>query len=156
MQTFTLARRGETRLSTWGELSGPNGGVICKILERGACNPDHVRIPAATYTIQRKPLGSSEFDGTFKDLLGDLYKGILWLPNVPGRSNIEIHSANVIEQLLGCLATGTSISLDTNKDYMISGGTSRPGFVAAYKAISPAIDAGGAQIAIHDIAELTA
>lgn len=151
MQTFTLARRGETRLSTRGELSGPNG-VICKILERGAANPDHVRIPAATYEIKRKPLGTSEFDATLGGLMGSSYKGILWLHDVPGRSNIEMHPANYVSQLLGCLATGTSISLDPNKDYMISGGTSRAGYLSAYKAISTAIDVGGAQITIHDIA----
>lgn len=155
MQTFILARRGETQLSTWGELSGPNG-VVCKILERGAGNPDHVRIPAATYQIKRKPLGTSEFDATLSGLMGDTYKGILWLQDVPGRSNIEMHPANLYSQLLGCLATGTSISLDPDKNYQITGGTSRAGYLTTYKQISPAIDADGAQIIIQDIPELTA
>lgn len=155
MQTFILARRGETRLSTWGELFGPNGGLVCKILERGAGNADHVRIPSASYEIKRKPLGASEFDHTLSALMGVSYKGILWLQDVPGRSNIEIHPANYVEQLLGCLATGTSISLDANKDYQITGGTSRAGYLTAYKTISAAIDSGGAQITIKDIPELT-
>lgn len=153
MQTFRLNRFGETPLSTWGDLYVPDAtSPICQILERGASNPAHPRIPAGTYQIARKPYGASHFDTAFRMLIGADYKGILWLPNVPGRSNIEIHTANDIEQLEGCLATGGAITKDDHGDFAITGGTSKPAYAKVYPLISAAIDNGGAQIEITDIA----
>lgn len=149
---FLHQRMGETLTSTYGSICGPDEREICKILERGEHNPDHVRIPAGAYQIGRKPFGSSEFDSTFSQLIGPSYKGILWLPEVPGRTNIELHTANFVEQLLGCLATGTSIGHDATGDYCIPGGQSRPAYRALYMAISPQIDLGGATLSIKDIA----
>ena len=151
MQNFFLQRVAETPNSTWGTLSDPEGRPICSTLERGAANPDHVRIPAATYAIGRKAIGQSEFDKTFTGLLGAEYKGILWLPNVPGRTNIELHTANEISQLLGCIASGNGIDQDANGDYGIVGGTSLPAYKKLYLAISPCVDEGGASLTIHDI-----
>lgn len=151
MQTFTLLRLGETDRSTHGEMLSPVGDLVCKILERGAHNPAHPRIPAGTYRVVCKPFCASHFDATFRALIGESYKGILWLPGVPGRSNIEIHAANRIEQLEGCLATGGAIVREADGDFAIAGGTSRPAFAHAYAVLSSAIDAGGAQLLIHDI-----
>jgi hypothetical protein len=151
MRIFTLARKAETPFSTWGELSDPVGAMLSKILERGASNTAHKRIPAGTYEIGRKPLWSSHFDGGFKNLIGAEYKGILWLPVVPGRANIEIHTANLVQQLEGCLATGDDIARDSRGDFMVADGTSKPAYARIYEVISPAIDAGGAQLIIKDV-----
>jgi hypothetical protein len=151
MQTFVLQRRGETAFSTWGELADPAGAALCKILERGAHNPVHVRIPAGLYRVTRKPFGASHFDATLRKLIGESYKGILWLPDVPGRENIEVHPANLISQLEGCLATGGAIVREADGDFAIEGGTSRPAFAHAYAALSAAMDAGEAQLLIKDI-----
>ena len=150
MQTFVLSRKDETQLSTWGELADPAGAFLSKILERGAANPAHKRIPAGTYEIARKPLWASHFDGDFKNFVPN-YKGILWLPNVPGRFNIEIHTANTFRQLEGCLATGNDITQDDHKDFAIAGGTSKPAYAHVYPLISDAIDADGAQLKVIDI-----
>lgn len=153
MQSFKLNRFEETSLSTWGDFYAPDQATpICQILERGAQNPAHPRIPAGIYEIGRKPLGASHFDGEFKTLIGADYKGILLLPNVPGRSNIEIHTANIVQQLEGCLATGGKITKDDHGDFAIEGGTSKPAYAHIYPLISAAIDNGGAQIEITDIA----
>ncbi len=151
MLNITLQRMGETPHSTWGNLfdAGPGGMPLCKILERGASNPDHVRIPAGAYQIDRKKIGQSEFDKTFGEIIGANYKGILWLPDVPGRSNIEIHTANFVEQLLGCLATATEITKD-GAGYFAAA-QSRAAYIPVYKAISPAVDAGGVTLTIRDI-----
>lgn len=151
MQTFTLQRMAQTECSTWGTLAGTDGTELCKILERGAQNPAHTRILPGTYGLGRKPLGASRFDFAFKALIGAGYKGILWLPNVPGRSNIEIHTANLIQQLEGCLATGEKIEQDSHGDFCIAGGTSKPAYAKLYPLISAAIDAGGAALVIKDI-----
>ncbi len=153
MSTFILNRKEQTPLSTWGELIDPSGVRLCKILERGVHNPAHPRIPAGIYRVTRKPFGTSHFDATFRSLIGETYKGILWLPDVPGRSNIEIHAANFVSQLEGCLATGGAIMRDTDGDFAIAGGTSRPAFAHAYAALSPAIDAGETRLLIKDIEE---
>lgn len=153
MQTFTLRRFEETANSTWGDLADPSGALLCQILERGLQNAGgHPRIAAGTYAIGRRPFGASHFDDALKAFPVPGYKGILWLPNVPGRSNIEIHTANFVIQLLGCLATGEKIVKDDNNDFAIAGGTSKPAYAKIYPIISAAIDAGGAQIEISDIA----
>lgn len=152
MRCFTLVRKGETQCSTWGELHDPNGAQLCRILERGAGNPTHPRIRAGVYVIARKPFGASRFDCAFRKLIGADYKGILWLPHVPGRSNIEIHTANTVEQLKGCLATGDDIVRDSRGDLAIAGGTSNLAYARIYPLISAAIESGGAELAISDIA----
>jgi len=150
MTTFTLYRRNETPRSTWGELLGNGAAIMCKVLERGALNRDHPRIPSGTYELARKPFGSSHFDRASRDLMGEVYKGILWLPRVPGRTNIEIHTANHFTELLGCLALGDEITADDNGDFMITGGTSKPAYARIYPILSEAIDEGGAQLTIKD------
>lgn len=151
MQIFTLQRMAQTPCSTWGVLTGPSDAELCKILERGARDLAHPRIPAGLYRLTRKPFGASHFDATLRKLIGESYRGIPWLPDVPGRANIEIHPANAVSQLEGCLATGRTIVREDDGDFAIAGGTSRPAFAHAYAALSPAIDAGGAQLLIKDI-----
>lgn len=147
--TFYLRRTAETERSTRGDICGPDGAHICFALERGARNPDHVRIPAGTYVVSRKPIGASEFDHSLKLLMPNEYKGILWLPEVTARSNIEIHPANWIDELLGCIATGMSIAEDTSGDFMAV--FSKDAYAKLYPLISRAIDNGGAQIVITNI-----
>jgi hypothetical protein len=151
MPIFTLVRRAETAFSTWGALSGPEGATVCKILERGARNSDHPRIAAGLYRLGHKPLGASHFDADFAALIGPAYRGVLWLPQVPGRSDIEIHTANFARQLLGCLASGEDITRDRDGDFAIPGGTSRRAYARLYPMLLAAIQGEGAQLQIHDI-----
>lgn len=152
MHIFTVQRRGESSCSTWGDWLNADSSVICRILERGAKNPSHIRIPAGTYDLARKPLGASHFDGAFQRILGATYKGILWLPKVPGRSNIEIHTANFFSELLGCLATATVLARGTDGNYVAA--HSKDAYAKLYPIVSAAIDAGGAQLAIRDIGQV--
>lgn len=151
MQTVSLPRQAQTKFSTWGPLILPSGMTLCKVLERGPANPEHPRIPAGTYQVEHRPLGASHFDEAFAAALLGIceYKGVLWLPHVPNRTYIEIHTANYISQLLGCLALGNSIGRDAHGDFSIVGGTSIPAFKKAYPVLSAMADT-GLQIEITD------
>lgn len=149
MMQFTLNRLEETKNSTHGKLTF-EGSAICLILERGLHNANgHLRVPAATYILGRRSFGVSHFDAKFKTVIPE-YKGILWIPNgeVPGRENIELHTCNFVWQLLGCIASATSIGKDDNGDF--SAVASIDAYKLMYPVISHAIDNGGAQLVIID------
>lgn len=147
---FTLARQAETDCSTWSILRDDDGIEICRFLERGLKNPDgHPRIPAGTYQITRKPVGASHFDHAYLELMPRAYRGILCIPNVPGRSNIEVHTANYFSQLLGCLAAATTIGKTPDGDF--DAVESRLAYSKMYPIVSAAIDTdGGAYFKITD------
>jgi hypothetical protein len=81
--------------------------------------------------------------------MGKSYKGILYLPNVPGRSNIEMHTANWITQLEGCIATATDITHDSSGNYMAT--DSKAAYAKVYPIISAALDIGGVMLRVQDI-----
>ena len=95
MRTATLVRdhSDDTSLGTFGKYTS-DSGFQCYILERPGSG-DHPCIPVGTYSVEIKPHPEH----------GNCYE----LQNVTGRSAILIHSANVYEQLLGCLAPGRSV-----------------------------------------------
>lgn len=129
-----------------------DGSHLAWTLERGIDNPDgHPRIPAGTYAIDvRRPPFRSIFDVTLRDprYLGSSYQGILWLPEVAGRSNIEIHPANWYSDLEGCIALGDETSTDQNGDYTIM--ESRKAYCRVYPLIISAIKSGIAKLSIVD------
>lgn len=139
----------QTPRSTRGFLWTPNGvGKIAEILERGAANPDgHPRIPAGTYNIGIRDFGESEFDKSLASIVTG-YRGIPQVLDVPGRTSIEIHPANWVTELLGCLATGFSLNSQPGGDYYVPPGTSRTAFASVYGHIIGAVDSGGAAIEI--------
>ena len=137
---FTLIRTAATDNSTIGDLRNPNTARLCVTLERGPRNPNHVRIPPAKYRVVRKDFGASHFDTRLRALIGPKYKGILWLPDVPGRTNIECHPANYYAELLGCIALGTQAYKSVSGDWMIT--QSQDAYARNYPIISAAIDAG--------------
>lgn len=151
MKTFTLRRVAQTDLSTSGELVDDQGQLICKMLERGPRNPDHPRIPAGTYEISLRSVGSSKFDLAYMQLLGSQYHGIPLLLAVPGRENIEMHTANTFEELEGCLATETTMATDGSGEYV--GQQSKKAYKVAYPMIAQAALHGGVQIRIVDISD---
>lgn len=151
MKCFTLRRLSETPLSTLGELIAADGVTsLCSTLERGPQNVTHPRIRAGTYDIavRRKPF-VSKFDRTLSGILGATYQGILWLPHVTGRSNIEIHPANTFDELLGCIAPGQTSGVDALGEYCVF--NSRDAYQIVYPIIAQAINDDGAQLNITDI-----
>lgn len=149
MTRFQLRREAQTDRSTLGRLFGPEGEDICFTLERGARNADHPRIPAGEYALAIKTFGSSRFDETLRDLIGSGYVGIVWLPSVFGRSDIEIHPANFISELRGCIAPGLTRDRDSAGDWCVF--NSRHAYSSLYSRMTPSILGAGAQLSILDI-----
>lgn len=78
---------------TEGALIVNGGQFVCDTLERARQATDHPCIPEGTYEIE---LYASPANHRIVPLLLD----------VPGRSMIEIHPANKVSELLGCIAVG--------------------------------------------------
>jgi hypothetical protein len=97
-----LTRNSDNGIETLGTLT--YGNFTCKTLERPnkGNQPNISCIPVGTYTCK--------YTFSFKFL-----KYTYELQNVPNRSGIRIHSANLYSQLLGCIALGDSYS-DINAD----------------------------------------
>lgn len=94
MRKVTINRT-ETDLQTgtYGNLS-TDSGFECYTLERPN-EGDHPCIPAGIYQVEMRP----------HPIHGNCYE----ILDVPGRTAILIHSANIYQQLLGCVAPGRSI-----------------------------------------------
>lgn len=92
----TLVRDVKSRgpLGTYGYLW--TGSYACVTLER-PFSGDHPCIPVGEYDV--------DWTRGVHPIHGDCYE----VMNVPGRTAILIHAANVFEQLLGCIAPGTRI-----------------------------------------------
>jgi hypothetical protein len=82
----------------FGEIYAP-GGFACFTIERPwkGNAPYYSCIPAGRYEVQ---MGTFIAGGNYPDLE---------LVEVPGRSAIEIHAANLAHELSGCIAPGESI-----------------------------------------------
>lgn len=91
----TLRRRSDNDPvgATFGDLTAP-GGFECVTVERPATG-DHPRVNAGMYCV-------SKFNSPAHGLC---YK----LEDRDGRTFIEIHSANLWQQLLGCIALGRAV-----------------------------------------------
>lgn len=90
---ITLQRLQSTTQGTFGVLA-QDGIPLCVTVERPWAEnaSDESCIPAGTYHFAR-------YDSPTK---GDVWLG----QNIPGRGEIEIHSANLASELLGCIAVG--------------------------------------------------
>lgn len=98
-----LQRRvlGKDGSPTLGHLTSNDGAFSCETLERSA-NGDHPCIPAGTYHVTidwHHPNDPKRY--RCPELL-----------DVPGRSQIQIHIANRVAELLGCIAPGERIAAD--------------------------------------------
>ena len=96
-QAWHLVRYQFTAESTIGKLD-LDGVFVCNTLERvadGKNTPDVSAINEGTYPLSER--WSQHFG-----------RNVLGLENVQGRSDIEIHCANVTSQLKGCIAVGTA------------------------------------------------
>jgi hypothetical protein len=92
-------------------LSGSDRVLVCYMVERAATG-EHPRIPCGTYEcveyvsgrIKRAKIaqGMSVADA-------EVVARVWLLKDVPGRKWIEIHTANIAEELLGCLAPGMAL-----------------------------------------------
>ena len=98
MRTVTITRQPSTEWGTFGDLD--TGIFHCKTLERPATG-DHPCIPLS-------PEGGWTVDWT--DGVHPKHPQCFEV-RVAGRTAILIHSANVYEQLLGCIAPGSAVEV---------------------------------------------
>ena len=149
MSTLWTLRRGAADVvSCVGELwQGPSPEV--RTLERGlapeATNP---RVPAGTYGLVLKSLGSSHFDKPYSAIFGSMFKGMVELVGVPGRSEILIHCGNVYTDSLGCILVGADASHGPNGWELQH---SQAAFRAVYPVLVGQIGTGGAVLQIVEI-----
>lgn len=91
MLELTLRRLEETQDGTFGEFLDEDGKHICYSVERRSTG-DHPCIPKDKYQVV---------------FYNSPTKGPVYLlKDVPNRNMIEIHSANLASELLGCIAPG--------------------------------------------------
>lgn len=149
---ISLSRFREEVTGTIGDIRLPNG-QHCYILERPK-DGDHPRIPAGTYALGLKPIGASRFDNGSKgpdDIrkwMGAAHKGMIEVLDVPGRTEILIHPANAIGQLLGCLAPGMSYDNHGGDGLWVN--ESRKAYQLIYSPIVAMIHGEGAQLTITE------
>lgn len=100
---FTLVRHKQDAFATYGRLKDREGKEVCVTLERPWVdnNDDGKRdrgvscIKAGTYVFKRR-LDSPKH--------GECFEG----QNIPDATNIQIHAANLPDELEGCIALGTA------------------------------------------------
>lgn len=150
---ITLSRFREAASGTIGDLRLPNG-KHCYILERPAVG-DHPCIPAGTYKLGLKPVGTSRFDNGTKgpdDIgkwMGAAHRGMIEVLHVPGRTEILIHPANSPSELLGCMAPGISYDLTAGDGLWVN--ESRKAYELIYSPIVAMIQSPeGAQLVITE------
>ena len=108
MRAITLLRGQFTPDGTFGKWINPISLFECVTLERMPGGP-HPCIPAGTYLCRLR------YSNAHKDLDFGFGSGMVYgVEMVMGRDNIEIHPANFIWQLMGCIAPGKEVMLIEN------------------------------------------
>lgn len=137
--------------STLGELS-INGSSPLFTLERGEFG-DHCRIPAGTYALKLKPIGTSHWDKPAIEFMGVLHQGMIEIQGVSGRSEILMHWGNYPKDTLGCALVGSAwdhslIPVQNIICYWIK--SSKETYKKFYPIVASLIKAGPTSIAVVD------
>lgn len=141
-----LERIASDEESTLGKLSledADGGGraflaYVCEDEHRDEKVPGETRIPSsagrAPYRLALKRIGDSRFDARYTQKFGRAFhKGMIQLLDVPGFSEILIHTGNTEGDTAGCLLAGTGWARDGRGHYMVTNS------VAAYRRLYPLI-----------------
>jgi hypothetical protein len=104
VQEFSLGRLIQNSYATYGHLLDVENRIVCCTVERPWLNNanDISCVPAGSYLCHRYFSPKHQRD-------------VFMLGDVPGRTNIEIHIANLPTELLGCIALGLHFGEVTNK-----------------------------------------
>ena len=95
--------------------------------------PKETRIPASTYDLKLKRFaGKHDF---YSKRYADIHRGMLWLQDVPGFTDVLIHVGNFEHETDGCLLIGLG-----REEYPDGGGHVLRS-VAAYRRVYPRIAA---------------
>lgn len=115
-----LQRDSQDSGRTYGTMARDDGTVECQTIERPWLNNQHgvSCIPAGLYPCTLR----------FSPHHGFAVYGV---ENVPNRSDIEIHAANLPTQLLGCVALGESRGTLNGQDAVLASQAAVDVFMAA-------------------------
>lgn len=127
MSDFTLRREKQNSFATYGTLYDADGKEVCKTLERPWVDADHNAkrdrgvscIVAGEYVFQRR-LDSPKH--------GECFEG----QDIPDATNIQIHAANLPDELEGCIALGVAFGNVQRKQDV----KELPGIVSSKKAVA--------------------
>lgn len=116
-----------------------NNELFCYVAEDAFHMPKikgKTRIPAGSYRLHLKPLGSSHFDTNYTNKFGNVFhKGMIELENVPNYVGVLIHIGNDADDTEGCLLVGLSPieKADEHGSYRVASSTD------AYKKLYPLV-----------------
>lgn len=110
------------------------------------------RIPAGTYDLALKPVGSSKFDGEYSQFkLQGGYHGMIELQNVPNYEGVLIHIGNSAKDTEGCILVGLGANAQPDSAGSFTIQASAVAFYAVYPQIAQALLSGeGASITVVD------
>ncbi|WOF74122.1 DUF5675 family protein [Parvibaculaceae bacterium PLY_AMNH_Bact1] len=111
---IVLRRRHDDGEATVGSLS-IDGEQQCDTLEdqwQEVKKSGETRIPAGKYQVELKPVGTSRFDKSAKKNMGKYHNGMLRLVDVPGFTEILIHTGNTEKHTAGCILVGLGVGKD--------------------------------------------
>jgi hypothetical protein len=152
--TEFLARRLDTDgLSIISQWFDPSGQPLCYALEPGDRRVPHPAIPAGRYRLGLRTVGQkhahylSKFGPAF-------HKGMIEICNVPGRTAVEAHIGNTIDDTEGCSLLGETMVMPR---YAHSGHwevqRSEIGYRAVYPILRDAVRAGDTFLTMLAIAK---
>ena len=118
-----------------------DGKFVCFTLEdehRDIKVPGETRIPSGRYQITLKDFGG--FHDRYTSKFPGMHKGMLWLRDVPGFSDILIHIGNDESNTAGCLLVGDSCTQNVDRKGFI--GQSSLAYKRIYPPIAAALETG--------------
>lgn len=149
-----IARRTACTLKTSVALwSGPGLPIPLYCLEPGEHRFPNPRIPAGTYPLRLRTLGSKHADykahyDAHARFGPGWHCGMIEICAVPARTAIEFHIGNYMQDTLGCSLAGKSYAKGPDGEYQVH--DSRAAYEDAYPVIRDLILAGPTQVSIRD------
>ena len=148
---LVLQRLEHDDASTVGALAidGEHAVFICEDQpQAGPKVRGETRIPAGRYRLELKPVGTSRFDATARELLGDGHKGMIRLVDVPGFTEVLYHWGNFHTDTEACLLPGESRGRDKHGNHAVW--RSQAAYKRTYPNIADAILCGETWIDVRD------
>ena len=143
MTTFTLERRLDDGVGTWGRLFNEAGTELCRIVERPWKNNERKVscIPVGRYPLGFYPYGK-KFYPRYRKIFADVgnEKGMIIINNIQGRDHVLIHKGNYPHNSWACLLTNMSVG--RNDKGNLQGYQSAKAYRKIYPILREAIESG--------------
>jgi len=134
-----ISRNEEHEGSTVGIMTS-DGEHLCYTLEDGYQEekiPGETRIPKGTYDLKLRTFGG--YHGRYSKRYGEMHKGMLEVLDVPGFTDILIHTGNDKTHTRGCTLVGSSYAKNPDGFFVTA---SRKAYKSVYPDIAERLLAG--------------